>query len=517
MPTSLGTAELARRVAAILDEASRGLAALGGSGSEVGAALSWLEREDLSPAEVMEVLAHLRRSGHLARFLNRVSHRDLRRFLREKQIPWHFVLTYWEPSFNDSGNFFAGFVIGAGESITDLLRLLLAIVGSPFSQELAAERDKFWESVKFLLSAEFRGVVRQFVASPADVAKLGLERFGREVEERLWNLEFFEAGRILGNATATLLTLVAAFRKLPAVLRAIHKIVTEVAELTLAQVERLGASLKKLEEFLTSPALQMVTPEGLIFAKAADEVVLLDRAANPVGKISASKALTELRAGHTAPAASTALKGLQALSPAARQWLMSQEELWKVARWVLLKPSIRNLDEIIDAINRLHSCQGFEKVAGLWLRGLRGSSQIHRNMEKGASLVMRYCLAELRDLPAWAIVFETRVQPSVAGLFRRFTDVLIPGLKIEFKSVAGYSPRIAKQLSRDILTNLGKDLERLQGLRFVFEKSQLQITKAQLLTELKVALREHKAFRGHPRLTEIEALLEKIIVLWPPD
>ncbi len=513
MPTALGTAELARRVTAILEATSRGFGALGGTGSVVDSILSWLQREELTLAEVMEVLAHLRRSGHLARFLNLVSHRDLRRYLRDKQVPWHFVLQYWEPSVNDSGNFFAGFLIGAGETVTELLRLLVAIVGSPFSKELAQERDKFWESVKFLLSDEFRELLRRFAGSPAEVAKLGLEAFSRDVEQKLWNLEFFEAGRTLGKALAALLLVVQALRRLPAVLQAIHKIAREVAELTLAQLKQLGVPLKRLQDFLTSPAVQAVTPEGFVFAKAADEVVLLDRAARPLGKIATSKALQQLSgsAGQTAPVVSPALKGFQALSGAARQFL-DRHDLLGLARSVLAKASIQHLDNLVEAINRFHACQGFEKVAGLWLRGARGSSQLAKNMEKGASFVMRYCLANLSDLPPWAIVFETRV----ARLFRRFTDVLIPGLKLECKSVAGYSPKIAKQLARDVITNLGRDLERLKGIRFVFDKDALQVSKQQLLSDLKRALREMKEFSGHPRVQEIEGLLDKIVEVWPP-
>lgn len=510
MPTSLGTAELARRVAAVLDETSRGLAAFGGTSTAVGAMLSWLERESLTAAEVMEVLGHLRTSGHLAAFLNQVSHRDLRRFLREKQVPWHFVLQNWEPSVNDSGLFFAGFVVGAGESLTELLRLVVAVVGSPFSAELAAERDKFWGSVRFLASPEFAALLRQFAASPGELARLGLDRYASEVESRLWNLEFYEAGRLLGYTLATVLTVLGALKKLPALLRTLSKIARELAEISLAQLRQLGAPLSRLREFLTSPAQQLVTPEGFVFAKAADEVVVIDRAARPVGKLQASKALRELAGGadEAAPTAAKTLHGFARLNQGALAWL-DANDLLALARRVLRRPGIRHLDEIIDAINRLYSCQDFDKVAGLWLRGLKGSTVLHRNMEKGASLVMRYCLAELKDLPAFAIVFET----NVTKLFRRFTDVLIPGVKIEFKAVAGYSPRIAKQLVRDLTTNLGRDLERLKGLRFVFERAQLRVSEAALRAEIRAAVAERLA--GHPRLAEIQAAVDKIITLWP--
>lgn len=509
MPTSLGTTELARRVVAIIEETSRGIAAFGGTGSVVGSILSWLKREDLSPAEVMDVLAHLRRSGHLAHFLNLVSHRDLRVYLREKQVPWHFVLQNWEPSINDSGNFFAGFVIGAGEAVTDLLRLLVVIVGSPFSKELAVERDKFWESVKFLLSDEFHAMVRQFAPSPVELAKLGLEALGRNVEQKLWNLEFFEAGRTLGYAFATMLTVLQALRKLPAVLKAIHKIAQEVAELSLTQIKQLGVSLQRLQEFLASPATELVTPEGFVLAKAADEVVVLDRTARPVGKIAASKALKP-------PSGSQVLKGFQALSGAARQWLAGHGWL-ELLEAALAKPARKHVQEVVDAINRFHVSQNFEILAKNWLDGARGSSQFARNKEKGASFVMRYCLAKFSDVPPWAVIFENEATQliQVTKLFVRRTDVHIPGLKVEFKAVAKYSPRYAKQLARDVISNLGDDLEGLKSIRWVFDKDSLQISKGQLLADMKRALREHKHFRSHASAKEIEALLDEIVEIWP--
>ena len=514
--------ELARRVAAILEATSRGLAGLGGTGPAVGAILSWLEREDLPPAEVMDVLQRLRASGHLAQLLNLVSHRDLRRYLRVKQVPWPYVLTHWEPSINDSGNFFAGFAVGAAESLTAVLRLLYTLAGSFFSAELAKERDKFWEGVKFLVSDEFFALVRQFAAAPEEYARLGLERFRKDVEDRLWNLEFYEAGRILGAALVAVLTVLRGLAKLPGILASLSKIAARVADLSLAQLKQLGVSLERLKAFLASAALQAATPEGFVFAAAAgsDEVLVLDRAANALGKLSRSKALQQLSG--QAPAAArplaAAVRGFAALSGAARRFL-ADHGLLRLAQRVL-RPGAQHLDEGIAAIEKFHRCQGFGTLAGSWLRGLRGTAQIQRNLAKGANFVMRYCLAELGDLPHWAIVFEVRV----SKLFRRFTDVLIPGLKIEFKSVQVLSPKIAKQVARDVIGNLGSDLERLKGLRYVFDRAALKISDRALIDAFKQVLREHPLFAEVPRkgipaykkLAEIEAALEKAVVIWPP-
>lgn len=518
MATSLGTVELARRIVTIL-EATSLIGPFGGTGSTVGAILSWLRRDDLSRAELQLVLEQLRRSGHLAQFLNLVSHRDLRGYLREKQVPWEFVLRNWEPSFNDSGNFFTGFLIGAAESATWLLRLLISIVGAPFSKELAEERDKFWQTVEFMLSDEFASLLRQFLDHPADYVRLGVDRFRAEVAEHLWNLEFFEAGRLMGSSTVAVLTAAKGLRELPKLLQTLHKILSEVAELSLAQLQRLGVPLQQLKRFLEAPAPQAVTPQGFVFAAAAytDEVLILDRVANPLGKVSRSKALKQL-SGQSVPAASMGLKGLAALTASARQWL-AKHDLLELAK-VVLKPSAKNsmeyIDEGIRAIERFHGCTGFEKLAGSWLRGIRGSTQILKNLEKGAFFVMRYCLAELGGLPRWAFTFET----SVTRLFRRYTDVLIPGLKIEFKSVRELTPKITKQLARDLITNLSEDLQRIKGgLRFVFDRDSLQVSEKVLIDEIKKALRKDPRLGTHPSphplLEQIEAHLKEIIVVWP--
>lgn len=513
MPTSLGTPELARRIAVILDETSRGLAAFGGSGPTVDAILSWLERDDLTPAEVMDVLGRLRPTGHLPRLLNLVSHRKLRRFLREKQVPWQFVLQNWEPSFNDTGTFFAGFAVGAAESLTDLLRLVVAIVGAPFSQQLAEERDRFWESVRFLLSPEFAGLVAQFVDSPVALAKLALGRYASEVEQRLWNLEFFEAGRLLGFTLAAVLSVAGGLKKLPAVLRRIAQIAREAAELTIAQIRRLGVSLQQLRQLLTGPAQQLVTPEGFILAKAADEIVVLDKTAQPLGKVQASKALKELGSGaaETPVAAARGLRGFARLTGAARRWLAEHRLLGR-ARWLLSGVGGGPVDEVIDAINHFAGAQGLQRVVGLWLRGLAGSTTLHQNMRKGAAFVMRYCLARLSDLPKWAVVFEVRL----TRLFLRYTDVLIPGLRIEFKSIREISQSVVKQLVRDLITNLGPNLERLRNIRFVFDSESLEATRAVLISELKAAVRADERFRGHPRVEEVVAAIDDIVEIWPP-
>src|SRR5262249_20833209 len=115
------------------------------------------------------------------------------------------------------------------------------------------------------------------------------------------------------------------------------------------------------------------------------------------------------------------------------------------------------------------------------------------------------------DLPRWAIVFEN----NATRLFRRFTDVHIPGLKIELKSIQQLSSTVSKQLAEDIITNIDDKLGRLKGLRLVFERAELKITEAALREGIKDALRADKKLAGHPMLEQILNEVMKNIVIWP--
>lgn len=516
MPTTLGTAELHRRVVAILEGSNRGLAGLGGSGSTVGAMLSWLEREELSPAEVMDILGRLRTSGHLSEFLNLVSHRDLRRYLREHGVPWVFVLQNWEPSVNDSGTFFAGFVVGAGESLTDVLRLVVTLVGAPFSAELARERDQFWATVQKLASPETFAVLRRLASSPEELARLALKDFEQELGRKLWNLEFFEAGRQLGSFVTTLLTIITSLGKLPKALKALGRLAEKAVRLSVAQLRSLGLTVERLKSFFILGVPQLATDTGYVLALSGEDAVILDRAGSPVGKIARSEVLGELGGGGLG---AVAARGFKALSQSARIWL-ADHRLTDLAEQAMVVGT-KYLDEGVEAIERLQRSTGFEEVIGNWLRGIQRTDLLGRNQQKGAAFVFRYCLAELKDVDPWKIVFES----GVSRLYERYTDILLPGLKIEMKSVKRLSRSIVKQLVRDIVTNIGDDLSRLKGIRFVFDSEALTVTRAELIDTLKAQLARHPLFRpgrfpsskgvAYPRLEEIQKLLDEIVVLWP--
>jgi hypothetical protein len=235
--------------------------------------LATLGPRQLTNEETMALLLELREDGRLGEFLNLVRLPRFRQYLRDQGVDWSFIYAHWEPSFNDSGLFFAGFLFGAGESVADALRLVAILIGGSFSEELAEER-----------SALFEGV-RRLVEHPVLSAVQGARQLVAAVEDALWELEFFEAGRILGNLTVVLLTLPSAIRALPRAVAALAGAAVRLATLTLAAVRQLGVSLRALAAFLREPAVRMVTAEGLTLMKVGEEVVVLDRGARPLGRL----------------------------------------------------------------------------------------------------------------------------------------------------------------------------------------------------------------------------------------
>lgn len=537
-------AELASRIAAILDELQTAPLVLGGTGTTVAACLSWLEREALSDQQMLDFLAALALTNHRGRFLNLVSHRDLRAFLRDRHVPWDYVLTHWEPSVNDTGTFFAGFLVGAGENIFDVLKMVVVVAGSPLSEELAAERDRFWEAIKGLVAPEFWGMLRQFASSPTDLAQMGVEHLLNSVEERLWNLEFFEAGRILGGVLAAVLTVVGVLSRLPSLARQLARIVHTLGRISLQRIEDFGITLARLREFITSAEPALVTPEGFIMSSlAGDDVVVLDRAGRALGRISKSEALSPIAGSHGSPArASRALGVLAELSPGATQWLAAHD-LLDIAHEAIRAASAPHLKECMEAINALYRASNLEIVVSSWLRALAEielrrvaglSTTLAENQAKGASFVLRFASEHFRGANSFALLFE---QPQQVGQWARYIDIKFLNTKYELKSVRKLTPTIVKQMARDIVANLDGDLEGLKRLHLVIDTDSIGVSKAEFVAQLQARIAEHRLFRTaarrfaksvrgeiagltgegtHPLMPEIQKRLADAVEGWPP-
>lgn len=108
---------------------------------------------------------------------------------------------------------------------------------------------------------------------------------------------------------------------------------------------------------------------------------------------------------------------------------------------------------------------------------------------------------------------------EVAIRGRRRIDLILNGVRHEFKSVREFQPRRGRsglgpehQLRRDISALLSQTPFNSRGLRWIFDRNQLGRTRSDLLREM--AEEVHRQFENHPRLNEIIGWLDEIVVVW---
>jgi hypothetical protein len=218
-----------------------------------------LRSAHLTSEEMMEVLRRVEEEGELANLLGLVSLPWFRQFLRSQGVSWQFIFMNWEAGVLDCGAIFAGFLAGAGETVVDAIRLIVALVGSPFSEALAQERDQFLTAIE------------QFFTHPITTASEAAQTSYQSFVDHLWNLRMFEAGRMLGFAATTVLTLPSAIRSVPSLARS-------VARMSVRAVHTgLGVSRGALMRFARNPSARFQTPDGHVLMTSGDDIVVVGR------------------------------------------------------------------------------------------------------------------------------------------------------------------------------------------------------------------------------------------------
>jgi hypothetical protein len=192
----------------------------------------------LTYSELMDVFKELRILGKLGDLLNLVRSMEFRSFLRARGVPWPYVLAYWEPGVQDKTQLFGGVMVGAGENIYQALELAAILMGAAFSDDLALKAREFYLGIGRLL--EHPLMTMDEIVRALDKAFV----------DKLFRLEFFDAGRILGNLLVTLLTLPKAVASLPKLAANAARMVVTLTRISLQAAERLAPFLDLLKAAL---------------------------------------------------------------------------------------------------------------------------------------------------------------------------------------------------------------------------------------------------------------------------
>lgn len=261
------TAALADAVILCIDNLPVTLAPL----QTVMAILTHLEPEELTSEETMDILRIVDRAGRLTQLVSLIQIPRFRAFLRSKDVPWEYIYDHWEPGLNDSGQLWAGFVFGAAENAYEAVRFFYVVVGGLVSDQLAKE------------GREMGTAIKKFFDDPVVNATKGIEKAYADIKEALWNLEFFDAGRMLGNATVTILLLLEGLASLPKLLRGLGQITIRLARLAVREVLALGVRIDELGAFMRAPKFTFATDVGVTLIDAQEGVVIADVAGQPIG------------------------------------------------------------------------------------------------------------------------------------------------------------------------------------------------------------------------------------------
>jgi hypothetical protein len=312
--------------------------------------LRLLEAEDPNPAETFQLLERLRLLNRLDQLISLIPHTSgLGPFLRLKQVDWEYVYANARVHINDFGSFGGGLVFGGFETHYEGLRVFALLLGEGGAEILdfflPGEKGAFHKEIDRELIAMYRAMT-QFFTSPLSTLLSAASETYRAWGDAMWNLDFFEAGRIFGNLIATLDMLFAGVTALPALVEALAKAPAFIVRLTVAAVVRMGVELKELAEFMQSFAprgLQFQTATGVRMWAIPNAGQLAVAHAGTAGLLSMDEATNALwRAGYALKRAGAAPPPLTDPAESARDTFKKiYEELYEELKRKGLKPEGR--------------------------------------------------------------------------------------------------------------------------------------------------------------------------------
>lgn len=237
--------------ARVVSELQRGLA--GAPGSIVSATLKD-HLKDLNDDELMQCFEELRKVGKLGETLILVRARGFRDFLRERHVPWDFILANWQPNADDFAAVFAGTLWGGAESYKQVIEFVETLSSSSGWTEL------------------WNGLVMA-VKHPLITGQEGLRLLRDTFWGRLEQLEFFDAGRFLGQLVVGVLTLPEAIRALPKLATSAVKVVAAFNRIGVAALDRIGLGLRDVIHFLVSLKRVHVTDTGIVLMMSGNDIL----------------------------------------------------------------------------------------------------------------------------------------------------------------------------------------------------------------------------------------------------
>lgn len=265
------------RAAAALIAAALEHGLAGAPGSVVAATLKD-HLKGLDDDELMACFGELRRLGKLGETFALVRSRGFRDYLHERRVPWTYVLAHWEPHATDMAAVFGGVLWGGGEYHTQIIEVVYELAGSP------SERERFWTGLVTL------------VQHPLVTAEAGLRQLRDVLLEKLEQLEFFDAGRLIGQLVVTLLTLPSAVRALPRLGGGAVRAVLAVDRVGVAALDGIGLRLVDVVRFLLSERPSTVTPEGVLLSLGGgDDILAAGTRARGTSAVSRAEVVQALR------------------------------------------------------------------------------------------------------------------------------------------------------------------------------------------------------------------------------
>lgn len=225
-----------------------------------------LHRTQPNHDETMELFRELVRRGRIADFINLAiysSESELLHWMQQQGVPWSEIFQYWEPSASNSLAFFGGVmagasvdqVVGVAEIAPNLIPGFLdRYFPELLDEEFQQNRRRFWTAVRELLHRVFTSPF----ATGVDAVRNWLNLMSNE----LYNLRFFEAGRMFGNALVIILSIPGAARSIGRGLRFAAAETGRVTQAALQMLRRWGVTVQELFERLPRPGMEYAFQSG---------------------------------------------------------------------------------------------------------------------------------------------------------------------------------------------------------------------------------------------------------------